>query len=118
MNPTDPTSALTLAISFMGFAGGAMALIGGTFTFVNGRLNEATTPERKIHIVDWIIKILAAIFFLAGGISSFFTFVWILPFYTAGIILDVILFLRLTRPLNRWDVIMLSVLLSASHLSL
>jgi hypothetical protein len=112
MSAADTNNALALAVPFMAFAGGAMTLIGGLFTFVNGRLNEANTPERKGRVIDWVVRALAVIFYLIGGTLSFITFIWILPFYTIGIMLDITLFIRTRRPINRWDMVMLAILLS------
>src|SRR4051794_28193482 len=76
---------------------GAMALIGGLFTFINGRLQEAQTQEAKRNVVNWVLLSGGIIFSLLGLLLAIiFPHLRILipVFFVSAIITNLILFVR------------------------
>ena len=63
-------------------AAGALALAGGAFTFVNGRLAEAKTPEHR----QSIYRVTAQVVALVISISAVGLVLWASLYKTAGVL--------------------------------
>jgi hypothetical protein len=91
-----------LAKLVMPFLAGAMALAGGLFSFVNGRLNEAKTHDARQRVITWTLGSLSFAFILVGLIVSFFKVSLASSiFFLISFALQVILFVRGIGPINR-----------------
>lgn len=92
--------------------GGILAVVGGVFTYVNGRLREAESEEDTAAAIrttlDWISFALAAGGFLAAVLAR--SYVFAVLFFTANFVLQSYMFLRSRAPLRRADVLTLGLL--------
>lgn len=90
---------------------GSLGFIGGTLTFVNGRLNEAKTDDAKHGVYqktwDWI----ATLLFLVGtGISAFGQlYAAACGFYLIAFIIQTYLFLSRPHAATRVEIMMYSL---------
>lgn len=91
--------------------GGLLALAGGVFTFVNGRLNEAKTPEGRTTVVDATISGIA----IALNVVAFVAVVlgeFLIPtgLFALGFMLNTINFARRSGPVHRSEIIMFGIM--------
>lgn len=91
--------------------GGLLAFAGGVFAFVNGRLNEAGTPERRALVTTYILFSFIIVFSLGGVIAH------ILGEHLIGytllslmFIVNNVEFLRNKGPVRRHELVMFFIL--------
>ena len=85
---------------------GAMALAGGIFTFVNGRLIEAKTTNARRRVVGWTLSGLSTTFLLAGLFTSFLNSnLWPLALFAVGFAFQITLLLRQSGPVQRIELL-------------
>src|SRR5438552_11675739 len=91
-----------------------MALAGGIFNFVNGRLQEAKTPEARSRVVTWTLLSLSVAFNLAGVATSFSldSYLAVLALFALALALQITLFLRHPAPIQRLEVVALCLIVS------
>jgi hypothetical protein len=98
--------------SLFPLVGGALALAGGVFTFVSGRLKEASGPEGKKRVVTltirWLSVALNALALLAVIFGKGFAVPVLL--LSLAFVLQIVLFLRIAEPVERVDVVGFSLL--------
>jgi hypothetical protein len=94
--------------------GGALALAGGVFTFVSGRLKEAEGPDAKDRVVGltltWISLALNAFALLAAVVLGGYAVSVIL--FCCAFFVQVVIFLRKSEPVRRIDVVVFSFMCS------
>lgn len=85
------------------FLGGAFALAGGIFTFVNGRLNEAKTSEQRSRVVTLTLNLLSIAFSLCAFAAMFIpnAGLWFLLFFAISYAISLGVFLRQCGPTLR-----------------
>jgi hypothetical protein len=90
--------------------GAILALVGGVFTYVNGRPREAEGEEDSAvrQTLDWISFALAAGGFVAAVLVR--SYVFAVLFFTANFVLQCYMFLRNPSPLRRLDALTLGLL--------
>jgi hypothetical protein len=91
---------------------GAMALAGGKFAFINGRLQEAVTYEGRQNVVNWLLRVCGLIFSLLGfgSVLIFHNFALPAIAFLIPIMFSIILALRRTGPIGRGEVLYLCFL--------
>lgn len=100
--------------------GGLLALVGGVFTFVNGRLRDAETPEQK----DALLRTTAEWIEVAPSLAGLVALVAGAPFYAAVVLftlsylLQARLFLRKRTPVQRIEIATFSALTSVTAASI
>ena len=94
--------------------GGALALAGGVFTFVSGRLKEAEGRDAKDRVVGltltWISLALNAFGLLAAVVLAGYAVSVIL--FCCAFFVQVVIFLRKSEPVRRIDVVVFSFMCS------
>ena len=92
--------------------GGALALAGGVFTFVSGRLKDAEGIRAKERVIgltlQWLSVSLNAFGLLAGLFLKGYAISVV--FFSLAFLLQVLLFLRKSEPVRRIDVVTFSIL--------
>ena len=99
--------------SLLPFLGGLFALAGAVITFVNSRLNEAQTPERRANVIRWILVVASvtvfslsvALGFLGRLISLEATFYVQSGLYALWFLIQIILFLQHAGPIHRGEIV-------------
>lgn len=86
--------------------GGALALAGGVFTFVNGRLNEAKTEESRTFVISMLIFAFVCI----ANLSAVLTLMFIkplasIPLYILVLMAETISYVRRGNILTRWSIV-------------
>lgn len=92
--------------------GGILALAGGVFTFVSGRLRDADGTDAKSAVIrrtwEWLASALSVAGFLTIVLSKLYVLGMLL--FAAAFILQVYMFLQNSSPLRRVDVVTFGLL--------
>lgn len=91
----------------LGVLTGAITLAGGIFTFVNGRLNEAKSPDGRRNVTVITVGCLSL---LATALGFFVIVVFnfslaCLPLFAVGFILQIVLVLMDPTPVTRMSLV-------------
>ncbi len=94
--------------------GGALALAGGVFTFVAGRLKDAETFEAKANVVRLTLEWLSLALNLAGMLTAALTRTYVVPgvLFAAAYMIQTVIFLRRTGPPSRMEMVTFSLMTS------
>jgi hypothetical protein len=88
-----------------------MALAGGLFTFLNGRLNEAGTRDARERVIVWTLAGLSAALTLCGFAASIIGFgLWSLAIFLVAFIFQTTLFIRQPGPMGRIEIVSFCIL--------
>jgi len=83
-----------------------MALAGGFFTFINGRLNEAKTSDARERVIAWSMAGLTLVLVVAGVIATLFNLaLWASTLYLVAFTIQIILFIRQSGPVSRIELV-------------
>ena len=96
-------------------AAGVLALAGGAFTFVNGRLSEATTSEARRRVYDLALQWISFALNLIGILSILFIpgYTVAIVFFAAAFVVQITLFMRREEPIRRIDIVTFTLMCSA-----
>ena len=86
--------------------GGILALMGGVFTFVSGRLRDAADDEAKSRVLDFTWLWIAVAMWLVGQALTTFTALrlYAIPLYAASLAIHWWLFVRGPEPASRKEI--------------
>ena len=88
------------------FLGGVLALAGGVFTFINGRLNEAKTEENRTFVIDILIFVFVCVTNLCAVLALVFIKPLLsVPFYVLVLVAETVSYIRRGNLLTRWSII-------------
>jgi hypothetical protein len=94
--------------------GGALTLVGGLFTFVSGRLKDAKGRDARDRVVTLTLQWLSFAFGLSALLVIFLSPGYAVPVFLffCQFVTQIVLFLRKSEPMQRIDVVVLSLICS------
>ena len=97
------------------FFGGVLAFSGALLTFIHGRLKDAETDRERDRVLTTTLEVASSVLNVVGVLSVllFSSYLWsIVPFLLA-LLVRAVLFLRRRGPINRTEVVSLSIVVSS-----